>query len=558
MGGLHDIKKKDWERLLKKNGFYLDRSTKHAVWKHEDGRVIPMASTINPCIARRMIKENRLEGAPFGWSERADKQEAKAKAAQERQTQWQEQLQKAKDAIAEQERIEAEERQRKAEELRKQREEEAKRAEREHQDKALTERKKAVKPATPTAPTSPAPTTPTTPTTPTSTIKPITYKTLYMNDNRLKKFHEYLCAVVEYYQKNKSLKNFSALAKQYQVKAITQEQFYQSKLDELKPGQKPSRETSDRIRMMMAEDDLKRRQQMLDTFLKAQEQKEAEGGSSESAEVKEPTLAEKIDTFELRFDLLGPAFANIITHVYNQYEKEFGNSGNDLLGAESWRVRLSPEPYLKEWADKVEFDLTRLVFDNADAAEVRKMLPSWNDKILHAYLTWLYGGGNGDQLKLNFDERGDADSSNEQLLDLLRDQGLLNDILFAKLETWKGVALCAIIYKDAPDILMIISEDAINYYTIEDNIWYSYCGNTIINPEHNTSFGGWGTRSIVGHCLRQMLSEENRIAATKEQQHVTKEMRGKLMDDINHYRDIWQMYHEEYEKGRQQGMIDFG
>lgn len=555
MGGLHDIKKKDWERLLKKNGFYLDRSTKHAVWKHEDGRVIPMASTINPCIARRMIKENRLEGAPFGWSERADKQEAKAKAAQERQTQWQEQLQKAKDAIAEQERIEAEERQRKAEELRKQREEEAKRAERERQDKALTERKKAAKPATPTAPTSPAPTTPTTPT---STIKPITYKTLYMNDNRLKKFHEYLCAVVEYYQKNKSLKNFSALAKQYQVKAITQEQFYQSKLDELKPGQKPSRETSDRIRMMMAEDDLKRRQQMLDTFLKAQEQKEAESGSSESAEVKEPTLAEKIDTFELRFDLLGPAFANIITHVYNQYEKEFGNSGNDLLGAESWRVRLSPEPYLKEWADKVEFDLTRLVFDNADAAEVRKMLPSWNDKILHAYLTWLYGGGNGDQLKLNFDERGDADSNNEQLLDLLRDQGLLNDILFAKLETWKGVALCAVIYKDAPDILMIISEDAINYYTIEDNIWYSYCGNTIINPEHNTSFGGWGTRSIVGHCLRQMISEENRIAATKEQQHVTKEMRGKLMDDINHYRDIWQMYHEEYEKGRQQGMIDFG
>ncbi len=555
MGGLHDIKKKDWERLLKKNGFYLDRSTKHAVWKHEDGRVIPMASTINPCIARRMIKENRLEGAPFGWSERADKQEAKAKAAQERQTQWQEQLQKAKDAIAEQERIEAEERQRKAEELRTQREEEAKRAERERQDKALTERKKAAKPATPTAPTSPAPTTPTTPT---STIKPITYKTLYMNDNRLKKFHEYLCAVVEYYQKNKSLKNFSALAKQYQVKAITQEQFYQSKLDELKPGQKPSRETSDRIRMMMAEDDLKRRQQMLDTFLKAQEQKETEGGSSESAEVKEPTLAEKIDTFELRFDLLGPAFANIITHVYNQYEKEFGNSGNDLLGAESWRVRLSPEPYLKEWADKVEFDLTRLVFDNADAAEVRKMLPSWNDKILHAYLTWLYGGGNGDQLKLNFDERGDADNNNEQLLDLLRDQGLLNDILFAKLETWKGVALCAVIYKDAPDILMIISEDAINYYTIEDNIWYSYCGNTIINPEHNTSFGGWGTRSIVGHCLRQMLSEENRIAATKEQQHVTKEMRGKLMDDINHYRDIWQMYHEEYEKSRQQGMIDFG
>jgi predicted RNA binding protein YcfA (HicA-like mRNA interferase family) len=29
MGGLHDIKKKDWERLLKKNGFVLDRTNKH-------------------------------------------------------------------------------------------------------------------------------------------------------------------------------------------------------------------------------------------------------------------------------------------------------------------------------------------------------------------------------------------------------------------------------------------------------------------------------------------------------------------------------------------------
>lgn len=41
MGGLHDIKKKDWERLLKKNGFKLDRSGKHQIWKHPDGRMIP-------------------------------------------------------------------------------------------------------------------------------------------------------------------------------------------------------------------------------------------------------------------------------------------------------------------------------------------------------------------------------------------------------------------------------------------------------------------------------------------------------------------------------------
>ena len=221
-------------------------------------------------------------------------------------------------------------------------------------------------------------------------------------------------------------------------------------------------------------------------------------------------------------------------------------------------MRLSPEPYLRDWANCIEFDLTKLVFDKADQEEVRQMLPSWNDKILHAYLTWLYGGNNGDQLKLHFDERGCADSSNEQLIDLLRDQQLLDDMLFVKLETWKGVALCAAIYKDAPDVLMVIGEDAVNFYTIEDNIWYSYCGDTIICPESNFSFGGWGTRTIVGHCLRQMLSADNRQAASNEQKNVTKQMRGKLMDDINHYRDIWQMYHEEYQQKQKNSMLDFG
>ena len=43
-----------------------------------------------------------------------------------------------------------------------------------------------------------------------------------------------------------------------------------------------------------------------------------------------------------------------------------------------------------------------------------------------------------------------------------------------------------------------------------------------------------------------------------EQKNVTKPMRGKLMNDINHYRDIWNMYHEEWEKKRRSTMLDFG
>lgn len=538
MAGLHNISKKDWERLLKRNGFVLDRTNKHQVWKHPDGRTIPVSSTgINPCVARRTVKENHLEGAPFGWSELADKAEAKAKAAEERDSQWKEQLRQAQEKINEQERLKqekaqaerearfAEQKQREAERQKALQEEAEKKKQEAERKKALQKKQSAERYKEDTVPQT----------------------NLYMNEQRLKKFHEYLCAVVEYFQKNNSLKNFSALAKQYQVKAITLEQFYQSRLNELKPGQKPDRQTSDRIRLMMAEDDLKRRREMLDTFLK----KEAENESTQAPEeVKEPTLADRIDTFEVRFDLLGPVFAKITDKVFNEFQKEFGSQTHELLGVESNCVRLSPEPYLKDWANSIEFDLTKLVFDKADQKEVRQMLPSWNDKILHAYLTWLYGGKDGNQLKLHFDERGCADSQNEQLIDLLRDQNLLDDMLFVKLESWKGVALCVAIYKDAPDVLMVISEDAVNFYTIEDNIWYSYGGDTIICPENNFSFGGWGTRTIISHCLRQMLNADNLHAAINEQKNVTKQMRGKLMDDINHYRDIWQMYHEEYQQKR--------
>ena len=558
MGGLHDIKRKDWERLLKNNGFYLDRTGKHNVWKHPDGRVIPTACEINPCIARRMIKENHLEGAPFGWSKIADNQEKKAKEAEAKQTQWQEQLQQAKAKLQEQKQQQQEEEQKQAQQLREQAEAERKRQEQAEAEQREIEIKKALdeaeharmdelsrkKPSPTKAPVI-------------ANNESLTQKIFYMNENRLKKFHNYLCAVVEYYQQNNSLKNFSSLAKQFQVKAITLEQFYQSKLNELKPGEKPDRKTSDRIRMMMAEDDLKRRQQMLDTFLKTQEKRETDGHTSKQEEVKEPTLSERIDTFEARFDLLGPVFADITSHVYNHFEKEFGQS-HDLLGIDTFSVRLSPQPYLIDWANNIEFDLTRLVFDNADPEEVRQLLPSWNEKILHAYLTWLYGGNDGTQLKLDFDERGREDSSNDQLIELLRDQHLLDDMLFVKMESWKGCALCAAIYKDAPDVLMIIDESNPNYYTIEDNIWSSFQGNTIIQPENNLGFSGWGTRTIIGHCLRQIINPDNHKEALAEQQHVTKQMRGKLMDDINNYRAIWQMYHEDYKANLPKSIIDFG
>ena len=377
-----------------------------------------------------------------------------------------------------------------------------------------------------------------------------------MNEKRLENFHEYLCAVVDYYHKNgKILKNFSFLAKQYRVKGITQEIFKKYKLGDLKPGEKPSRKLSDTIRLEMAEQDMKAREQMLAAYQKSQDEKEAE---QQQEPEHEQTLEERIDTFEARFDLLGPMFAQISSQLAESYKKNFGPHADDLLGKDTWQVRLSPEPYLNEWANNVEFDLTRIVFDNAEPEEVKMLLPKWNDKILHAYLTWLYGGKDGTQIKLDFDERGKADSQNDALIDLLRDQGLLDQMMFVKIESWKGNAHCVAVYKDAPDILMVIGEGATDFYTVADDIWYSYCGDTVLCPERNFSFGGWGTRSMVGFCLRQMLSEDNHKAALKEQQNVSKQMHGKLMDDINNYRDIWQMYHDDFNKQQRKNMVDFG
>ncbi len=571
MAGLHDIDKKDWERLLKDNGFQFERAGKHHIWKHEDGRIIPvpMGPKISAPVARRMVKENKLEGAPFGWSDLWKNADAKAEAIEKQRKEEEERRLQEKAEREAKEREAEERRQKEAERLRK-RAEDARREKEQRQIAADAANREALEKAKaaladtveqqPTASVIPT----TTPVAkaapvakPTETSSNLTPKAvIYMNERRLENFHEYLCAVVDYYHKNgKILKNFSFLAKQYRVKGITQEIFKKYKLGDLKPGEKPSRKLSDTIRLEMAEQDMKAREQMLAAYQKSQDEKEAE---QQKEPEHEPTLEERIDTFEARFDLLGPMFAQISSQLAESYKKNFGPHADDLLGKDTWQVRLSPEPYLNEWANNVEFDLTRIVFDNAEPEEVKQLLPKWNDKILHAYLTWLYGGKDGTQIKLNFDERGQADSQNDALIDLLRDQGLLDQMMFVKIESWKGCAHCVAVYNDAPDILMVIGEGGADFYTVADDIWYSSQGSTIINPDACSEFSGWGTRSMVGFCLRQMLSEDNHKAALKEQQNVSKQMHGKLMDDINNYRDIWQMYHDDFNKQQRKNMVDFG
>ena len=581
MAGLHDIDKKAWERLLKANGFRLDRTGKHAVWKHEDGRTIPVANgpTVNPCVARRMVKENRLEGAPYGWSELAKKSDAKAEAIeQQRQAAIEADIKAKKEREAHQPKpsqIAADDNNRKALERAKAaiaeiKNEQTDGIEQTTEQQETGSRLTKAQPAAPVQQTKvaqqpkPAAAVQYTAVSPQSTAKQSsTPKTsIYMNEKRLENFHRYLIAVVEYYYKNgKTLKNFSSLAPRFSTTAISIEQFAYYKLGDMKPEQ-ITRELSDRIRLEIAEADRKRREEKLKLYMEERERMEQDGGKADAALPHVPTLAERIDTFEARFDLLGPVFGDITSQVYEYYKKEFGPQADELLGADSWRVRMSPAEHLSQWAEDVEFDLTRIVFDDADPDEVKRLLPTWSEKILHAYLTWLYGGKDGQQLKLNFDERGSENSQNEELVELLQGQGLLDQMLFVKLESWKGCAHCVAVYSDAPDVLMVIGESegaaGVDFYTVSDDIWYTDGGDTVINPERCCEFGGWGTRSIVARCLRQMLSDDNHKTALQEQQKVTKPMRGKLMDDIHHYRDIWQRYHDEYEQQQRKGMIDFG
>ncbi len=107
MSGLHDIDKKDFERLLKKNGFTFDRAGKHHVWKRpSDGAIIPMpmGPKVSAPVARKMVKQYHLTGAPYGWSELAEKAEAKAEQREQERRDAAEAnrkaLERAKTAIA--------------------------------------------------------------------------------------------------------------------------------------------------------------------------------------------------------------------------------------------------------------------------------------------------------------------------------------------------------------------------------------------------------------------------------------------------------------------------
>ena len=72
-----------------------------------------------------------------------------------------------------------------------------------------------------------------------------------MNDDAYSRFHSYLCEIVLFYQKHKTLKFFSLAAKKWKVGAITKDMFYSYDLHKIPEGASPSKELSDNIRNNM-------------------------------------------------------------------------------------------------------------------------------------------------------------------------------------------------------------------------------------------------------------------------------------------------------------------
>lgn len=64
--------KKDYCKMLEKNGYHYSREGKgsHSIYTNSAGIHITVGKTINPCIARRIIKENNLNTILFIYESR--------------------------------------------------------------------------------------------------------------------------------------------------------------------------------------------------------------------------------------------------------------------------------------------------------------------------------------------------------------------------------------------------------------------------------------------------------------------------------------------------------
>lgn len=62
MTGKRDINMREFDRKMRQKGFWVDRyNGSHQIYKNSDGKIVPVPIHLNFMMAKRLIKENKLE-----------------------------------------------------------------------------------------------------------------------------------------------------------------------------------------------------------------------------------------------------------------------------------------------------------------------------------------------------------------------------------------------------------------------------------------------------------------------------------------------------------------
>ena len=366
-----------------------------------------------------------------------------------------------------------------------------------------------------------------------------------MRKFRFTDFYNYLLDVVEYYRKNNSLSGFTSVALKHKIGGITKEQFFSWGLSN--PNTIITRELSDRLRLAM----LTQRTPLCAEIVMAPINTPApETIREHHKQTEEHKLTPDAETKQNPLDALSKKVA-CLNHCWWNLAKSIGSLYQDQVKVdmgdqydESLFSRYDYEfnQLIKPWCEDIEYRMAHATFSGMKQEDICKAIPEMDYFEMHAFLTYIFYDCVCGQKKLDFDARG-RESINDSIEEILAEWGVFNDVLFHKIESWKGNVHMCIVYKDAPDVMMIISGEDCHFFTIKDDLLYNFDGATIIDPEHASGFSGWGTRAIIGQCIQHIFQRKEE-AIEVQRTKVTPQMKGKLMDDMSHLDLLRTMYNE--------------
>lgn len=345
-----------------------------------------------------------------------------------------------------------------------------------------------------------------------------------MKQVKLDNYQVYLTEVINHWKHNKTLNGFSKITKKHHVKGITKEQFFQYGLDKM---DEVPRELSDNIRYDIQQIDHDRKY-----LVKEEDDVQHNGERIDFDAEKAPNERPTLDTLfgylrgEIKYDSdeykkEREVEDNIEKFLEISYEDYMGASQTNTLELKAAKKIFGSVSYFPEIWDKV------------------------TDNIKHAILTMFFADEYGIQRKLNYDAAGKECPQNEFFIKTLSDKGFLNDLVFAKIESREGGFYFCIVYKDAPDILVIFNgEGEIEYQTVDqfDLLDYSkndYGGGIMI--KNNISYGcDGGTRTKMMRFIDEIRM--NKSSAVALQGNVATSKKGKLLYDLRNLNDLKQLY----------------